>query len=228
MGSGADVAYQLYDPRAQKHIDNQCCDEDGRLEQWRLADHPDQSQEEDRPFFELWWDDAMCSYPQRTADLASVVMTADFYPTVQQAQNTPMRRDVVTDCFSVMLISLPARHGLVRRIVVGRAGPPGFTERDRQVAALLRPHVQEVLADADRRRSDAPELTPREWEVLGLVAQDLTHAQVARRLCVSARTVHKHMENIRDRLGVHSAAGAVASAMPFAPAQPWVWGAPDR
>ena len=64
-----------------------------------------------------------------------------------------------------MLISLPMQPGLVRRIALGRAGPPRFSERDRQVAALLRPHIQEVLADADRRRSGAPDLTPREWQI---------------------------------------------------------------
>jgi DNA-binding CsgD family transcriptional regulator len=227
MGAGADATYQLYDPRAQRHVESQCCDQDGRLEQWRLVDHPHDSQEEDRQFFELWWHDAMCSYPQRTGDLGSVVMTADFYPTAADAANTPMRRDVVTDCFSVMLISLPTQPGLVRRIVMGRAGPPRFSERDREVAALLRPHIQEVVADADRRRNDAPELTPREWEVLGLVAHDLTHAQVARRLRVSVRTVHKHMENIREKLGVHSAAGAVAAATPFSATRPWVRGSRD-
>ena len=64
--------------------------------------------------------------------------------------------------------------------------------------------------------SAAPErparLTPREVEVLGLVAEGLTNAQVAQRLFLSPRTVHRHLNSIYRKLGVSSRAAATRFA----------------
>ena len=54
-------------------------------------------------------------------------------------------------------------------------------------------------------------LTPREREVLELVAEGRTNAEVARVLWVSPGTVRKHLENAYDKLGVHTRTGAVAA-----------------
>lgn len=56
------------------------------------------------------------------------------------------------------------------------------------------------------------ELTAREREVLQLVAEGLDDAAIARRLVLSAHTVHRHMANIRTRLRQPSRAAAVALA----------------
>lgn len=56
------------------------------------------------------------------------------------------------------------------------------------------------------------ELTARELEVLRLVAQGLSDAEVAERLVVSSHTVHRHVANIRTKLGLRSRAAAVAYA----------------
>ncbi|WP_168627461.1 MULTISPECIES: alpha/beta fold hydrolase [unclassified Cryobacterium] len=53
-------------------------------------------------------------------------------------------------------------------------------------------------------------LTAREREVLTLVAQGLTDAQIADRLVLSAHTVHRHVANARTKLGVPSRAAAAA------------------
>jgi DNA-binding NarL/FixJ family response regulator len=84
-----------------------------------------------------------------------------------------------------------------------------FTERDRALLALLRPHLQEAYAEAEMRRRGIPALTPRHWEVLRLVAAGHTNAQISRRLGVTEGTVRKHLENIYSRLQVSSRAAAV-------------------
>ena len=56
-------------------------------------------------------------------------------------------------------------------------------------------------------------LTPREVEVLGLVAEGLTNAQVAHRLFLSPRTVHRHLSSIYRKLGVSSRAAATRFAV---------------
>ena len=56
-------------------------------------------------------------------------------------------------------------------------------------------------------------LTPREVEVLVLVAEGLTSAQVAHRLFLSPRTVHRHLSSIYRKLGVGSRAAATRFAL---------------
>jgi DNA-binding NarL/FixJ family response regulator len=56
-------------------------------------------------------------------------------------------------------------------------------------------------------------LTEREVEVLRLVAQGLTDAQVAERLVLSAHTVHAHLRSIYGKLEVSSRAAATRFAV---------------
>jgi DNA-binding NarL/FixJ family response regulator len=56
------------------------------------------------------------------------------------------------------------------------------------------------------------ELTPRELEVLELLSEGLTQAQIAMQLVISPRTVGTHIQNLLGKLGVHSRAQAVALA----------------
>ncbi len=55
-------------------------------------------------------------------------------------------------------------------------------------------------------------LTPRELDVLGLVAAGETSAGIAARLDISAGTVRTHVEHIRCKLGVATRAAMVAQA----------------
>ena len=52
-------------------------------------------------------------------------------------------------------------------------------------------------------------LTPRELDVLRLLAQGCTYYQAAQALGVSPHTVQTHVKNIYRKLGVHSARAAV-------------------
>ncbi len=55
-------------------------------------------------------------------------------------------------------------------------------------------------------------LTPRELQVLGLLAEGLTNPEIARRLVISLPTVKSHTRNLYAKLGVHSRREAVARA----------------
>ena len=181
----------------------------------------------DSPFWSYWWE-LMCSWPQQTGDLRSVVHTGDFYRTDQQWLASPLT-EVLPGLSSCMIVSLPAAPGEARRICFMRGAGQGFSERDRQLASLLRPHVQEIWADAERRRAQVPQLTAREWEVLSLAATGVPYAVIARQLFISVGTVRKHMEHVRERLGVHSVAAAAAIALPHTPADVrWTAAAPGR
>jgi DNA-binding NarL/FixJ family response regulator len=61
-------------------------------------------------------------------------------------------------------------------------------------------------------RANEAELTPRELEVLGLVADGLRNADIAERLFLSTRTVDHHVSAIRRKLGARTRGEAVAAA----------------
>ena len=60
---------------------------------------------------------------------------------------------------------------------------------------------------------DAEGLTTREAEVLALVADGLTDAEVAERLVVSIRTVHAHLRSIYRKIDVRSRSAATRYAL---------------
>ncbi len=64
----------------------------------------------------------------------------------------------------------------------------------------LDPEVVSQLLGASRRRDALAVLTPREREVLGLMAEGRTNAAIARQLVVSERAVEKHVANIFTKL----------------------------
>jgi DNA-binding NarL/FixJ family response regulator len=111
-------------------------------------------------------------------------------------------------------VPLPVRGAEDRRILLFRATGRDFTERERLLLTMLRPHFIEVLRAHERRRARVPDLTTRQLQLLRLVADGHSNTQIAHRLFVAEGTVRKHLENIYERLGVTSRTAAVATAFP--------------
>ena len=155
------------------------------------------------------------SYLARTGDLSRVLRWSDFY-TILELQNAPFYAEYVAgysmNKYSIF-VPLPARPGRIRRVGFWRSNRD-FSERDRLVLQLLRPHLHDVYLDAERRRRGIPQLSPREREVLQLAAQGYSNADIARILFISVTTVAKHMENIFNRTGVRTRSAAAALALP--------------
>jgi DNA-binding NarL/FixJ family response regulator len=63
-----------------------------------------------------------------------------------------------------------------------------------------------------RVREPASDLSARELEVIGLVADGLSNRDIARRLFVSEATVKSHLVHVFTKLGVASRTAAVAAA----------------
>jgi two-component system, NarL family, nitrate/nitrite response regulator NarL len=80
---------------------------------------------------------------------------------------------------------------------------------------VLPEEVQTGLAAAIRSHAQPgrPTLSPREQEVLGLIAQGLSAPAIAERLHVSPATVKTHLKTLYEKLGVSDRAAAVAEAM---------------
>jgi len=73
--------------------------------------------------------------------------------------------------------------------------------------------IQRRTVARDRNGVD---LTGREQEILALLAEGLSPAEVAQQLVISASTVGTHIEHIYAKLGAHTRAHAVALAYRFA------------
>jgi len=187
------------------------------------GDDCEETEEDSAPFWQHYWDSPCCSYPDRTGDLRSITKISDFY-SARQWRNTGMHRDYLRIGHEIM-VCLPAGPrwaadpgrqvgGPSVRLLFFRESGPDFSERDRALLTLLRPHLHQAYLDAERQRLSTPQLTPRHWELLRLVATGHTNSQVARRLGVTEATVRKHLENIYARLRVSSRTAAVTRAFP--------------
>lgn len=121
------------------------------------------------------------------------------------------------------------------RSVVGaiRAGADGYLLKDarpeeivsslRQVRSGAAPvasraarHLLPIVqrgAGASSREPGAPTLTPRELEVLSLLARGCSYAETAAALGVQIGTIQTHVKSIYERLGVSSKAEATGLAL---------------
>jgi DNA-binding NarL/FixJ family response regulator len=72
--------------------------------------------------------------------------------------------------------------------------------------------VASLLRRRDRpQNGDGPALTPRELEVLELLADGLPNAEIAKRLFISPKTVGTHVAHIYEKLGVRSRVEALTA-----------------
>lgn len=125
----------------------------------------------------------------------------------------------------VVLTASAADHVLVAAI---EAGASGFVSKSRslgELTAAVRAAATgeavispELLARLLPRLSPSgrprhQELTEREREVLGLVADGLSNAVIAERLVVSVHTVRNHVANLSAKLGAHSKLEALSIAV---------------
>ncbi len=163
-------------------------------------------------FWAHYWSCPPCSYPERSGDFTAVTKTSDFYSR-RQWHNAPMYSDYLRH-FGVedeIVACLPAPPGRSLRLLL-RRDSGGFSERDKLLVELLRPHLHAIYQDSQRHRAGSPRLTARQWELLQLVAAGHTNADIAQQLFLSENTVRKHLENIYQRLSVSSRTAAVARA----------------
>jgi DNA-binding NarL/FixJ family response regulator len=152
--------------------------------------------------------------PVRRSDLQSM---RDF-------RNSAMYADVAQkiNVDQVLATALATGVGLHVCIALNRTGPD-FTSQAVDLLTQLRPLLARRVArlyanPADRLTAGEgstwpgqADLTPRQQQVLGLMAGGLTDAAIGRRLGCSPRTVDKHLEHVYRKLGVSSRTAAIAA-----------------
>lgn len=209
-----DIVYQDCDPTAKRfHA--------------LIGIGPDDADDDDDEV--LYWSTGTCpisEFRALTGNLCAVTMSDVI--SRPRYHESPIFRDYfrlagVDHMVDLGLSAQPSHH---RSFVLFRgAGSSDFSQRDRAVLEMLRPHLYRLEAHADLRRqlSEAlrakevgvesipiADLTPREREIVYLVAEGKTNAQIATQLWVAPSTVKKHLENIYAKLGVGGRTAAVA------------------
>ena len=72
--------------------------------------------------------------------------------------------------------------------------------------------LEQVIRDSAGKADQAP-ISPREFQVLRLVAHGLTNKEIAYRLTISERTVQFHLNSIFNKTGTSSRTEAVSMAL---------------
>jgi DNA-binding CsgD family transcriptional regulator len=122
----------------------------------------------------------------------------------------PAYREAVTETYAVELLADGA--GGVGYLLKERiADPSEFVEAVRRVAGggtAMDPEVVAQLVARRGRASPLGELTPREREVLELMAEGRSNAAIAQTMVVTEGAVEKHVSNIFGKLGLTTSEGA--------------------
>ena len=104
----------------------------------------------------------------------------------------------------IVVAGAPERHSAASFVRAGAEDLVLKSSLDR-----LAPTIECALAV--RRRLE--KLTPRQMEVLRLMAEGLTTPEIARRLVLSTKTIETHRGEIMKRVGIHDLVGLVRYAV---------------
>lgn len=104
------------------------------------------------------------------------------------------------------LLKTAGREELTRALDALMEGKLYFS--DEAVEALM-----QGKKETERRTADRILLSPREKEIVALIAQELSNEQIAGRLFISLQTVETHRKNIMRKTEAKSAIGLVKMAM---------------
>ncbi len=97
------------------------------------------------------------------------------------------------------LVKSASREELLEAVRSVANGDPVFTPG---LAGLVLGEYRRLAGSASG--GAAPRLTERETEILRLVAKGLSYKQIAERLVLSHRTVQNHVQNVLNKLQLHS------------------------
>jgi DNA-binding NarL/FixJ family response regulator len=137
------------------------------------------------------------------------------------ARNFPKTRTIILSMHAEKQYAVKALRVGAAGYLIKDAGTVELELAIRSVAggeAYLSPAVSKhIVDDYTRLASAAPEsagpLTPRQREVLKLIAEGLTTKAIAQRMNISVKTAETHRLQLMDRLGIHEVASLVRYAV---------------
>ncbi|HEU4402568.1 MAG TPA: response regulator transcription factor [Candidatus Polarisedimenticolia bacterium] len=139
---------------------------------------------------------------------------------------------ILNECPRAKVVALTVQHGEDYACALLKAGARGYVLKESACAdlveairvalrggAYLHPSISARVVESLQRpgagnRIGAPEaLTPREREVLQLIAEGSTSKEIAVHLSLSVKTVISHRTRLMKKLGIHNVAGLIRFAL---------------
>jgi DNA-binding NarL/FixJ family response regulator len=108
------------------------------------------------------------------------------------------------------LIKQTAANDLIKAIREAYKGNAFFSP---SISKRLLDHYREAYLKGKPVKPEGERLSSREFEVLQLVAEGRVNKQIAADLCISAKTVEKHRQQVMDKLNIHDVAGLTRYAI---------------
>jgi DNA-binding CsgD family transcriptional regulator len=135
---------------------------------------------------------------------------SEAYELASELGALPLLREIV-DLATRARVALPVSAEEGRALVA--VGPGRMEEPDAGSPEIARAIEERVIAVLRKRPADTYGLSPREREVLNILAEGRTDRDIAARLFISERTVHVHVRRILAKLGVSSRTEAAGVAI---------------
>jgi ATP/maltotriose-dependent transcriptional regulator MalT len=139
----------------------------------------------------------------------ALLLRAEVLAAAEDCEGARTAAEDALDCFTAC--SAPYEAARARLQLARALEALGRGERAEAEARTARKALA-LLGVREPERERGEGLTAREAEILGLVAAGLGDAEIAARLFLSPHTVHRHVANIRTKMGAPSRAAAVAEA----------------
>ncbi|HEY3755937.1 MAG TPA: response regulator transcription factor [Opitutaceae bacterium] len=108
------------------------------------------------------------------------------------------------------LIKQTAANDLIKAIREAHKGNAFFSP---SISKRLLDYYREAYVRGKPIRRRSEQLTPREMEVLQLVAEGQVNKHIAAALSISIKTVEKHRQQLMNKLGIHDVAGLTRYAI---------------
>jgi DNA-binding CsgD family transcriptional regulator len=165
-----------------------------------------------------WHDHPFTKYAMEHGD-PTALKFSDFY-SLRQLRSQPMYNNFYRVDGVGRLLAVPSftGPGMATLNFCRLERDRDFTERDRLMLNLLRPHFDQARRNAELATAlqateahsleEALDLTPREAEVARWLAFGKTNPEIALILQTRARTVEKHLESILRKVGVENRTAA--------------------
>jgi DNA-binding NarL/FixJ family response regulator len=152
-----------------------------------------------------------------------VILMDIFLPVINGIEATrKITKDIPTS--KVLIFSTAADHANVQAAL--QCGASGFltkTSPSEEIFAAIRHAISDsskgpFLCRAVQNQETAPEgskkhLSPREFQVLYLIAQGYSNKCIGPELGISIKTVEKHRQSLMKKLNIHTAAGLTSYAI---------------
>jgi DNA-binding CsgD family transcriptional regulator len=144
---------------------------------------------------------------------------SEAYRVARELRALPLLREIV-DLAARARVALPIPAGAGDELIAVGPGArepvavgPGRAEATSAAPDIARAIDERVIAALRKRPADTYGLSPREREVLNILAEGRTDRDIAARLFISERTVHVHVRRILSKLGVSSRTEAAGVAI---------------